>query len=464
MRSFKSLSDQLFRLNRLFSWWHAGEAVRHKVSLDDFLNYWLCFYLAQCRHSLLLMPFAVAIEQGKPIKIPNPKFDTCSKPDPIGEDSIECSKIETRRHEFAREFTESEAEFARLMHSRHAIQEQQEALEAQRIEAISRGEMSAPKTIQRHTERRRRPRQTFPWSLIAGLLAILLLILIETGQLAWPMLDLLGVDTTRLGSEWSRNPIGVLLGFGMALAATAALFYVWHVLIDRAVVLCRSWDTAPVVLMRRVAGVFLLCCGLLVCTILIANLRHSSINVTNDVKAFQHGQDTGTDMGTGVFIVLTLLIPFTAASLHYTIAQSPYWQRRRDTAAQQARWYRDEDARLVPVETFADHMASLEKKRVGIEQQLTKLQIERRTLEKRAHAAEQQRVKQREQARQCAVVFANWLIAALEEKRFYFIKAANKANAFHLLSAGARDHSQPQMKPWRIVHPQLPAGKNGHGN
>jgi hypothetical protein len=278
------------------------------------------------------------------------------------------------------------------------------------------------------------------------------------------MLDLLGVDTTRLGREWSRNPIGVLLGFGMALAATAGLFYVWHLLICRAVVLARSWDTAPVVLMRRVAGVFILCFGLLVCTILIANLRHSSISKTIEVQESQHGQATSTDMGTGVFIVLTLLIPFTAASLHYTIGQSPYWQRRRDTAANQAQWDRDEDARLVPVETFADHMASLEQKRVGIEQQLTKLQIERRTLEKRDHTAEQQWLKQRKQARQCAVVFANWLIAALEEKRFYFIKAANKANASHLLSAGARDHSQPQMKPWRIVHPQLPAGKNGYGD
>jgi hypothetical protein len=63
-----------------------------------------------------------------------------------------------------------------------------------------------------------------------------------------------------------------------------------------------------------------------------------------------------------------------------------------------------------------------------------------------------------------AKVFANWLIANLEEKRFYFIQAANKAKAFHLLPDAARDQSQAQMKPWRIVHPQLPAGKNGHSD
>ncbi|HZC03952.1 MAG TPA: hypothetical protein VE844_22195, partial [Gammaproteobacteria bacterium] len=80
-------------------------------------------------------------------------------------------------------------------------------------------------------------------------------------------------------------------------------------------------------------------------------------------------------------------------------------------------------------------------------------------------AAEQQRVEQLKQARQCAVVFANSLIAALEEKRFYFLRAANKANASHLLRPNAPpDHAQSRMKPWRIVHPLLPPGKNGHGN
>jgi hypothetical protein len=461
MRRPKSLSDQLFRLNRLLSWGYAGCAVRNDMSLADFLNYWLCFYLAQCRHSLVLMPFAVAIEQGKPIKILNPEFGTCSERDPIGEDAVERSNIETQRRKIAREFKESDDEFTRLTHSQQALQAQQEALEAKRVEAIGRGEMLAPRTIQRQNKSPR-PRQPFPWLLIAGILAIPLFILIETGQLAWPMLDLLGIDTTRLGKEWSRNPIGVLLGFGMALAATAGLFYLWHFLIDRAVVLARSWDTSePVVIVRRAAGVFFLCCGLLVCTILIANLRHSSTIETNKVQASQQGQSTGTDMGTGVFIVLTLIIPFTAASLHHTIAQSPYWQRRRDTAAQQARWDRDQDARLIPPEKFADRMADLEQKRAGIEQQLTRIKIERRTLEKRAHAAEQQWLKQH----QGAVVFANWLIANLEEKRFYFIQAANKANkAYLLLPAAAGDHLQAQMKPWRIVHPQLPVGKNGHGN
>jgi hypothetical protein len=203
---------------------------------------------------------------------------------------------------------------------------------------------------------------------------------------------------------------------------------------------------------------------LLVCTILIANLRHGSITETTEVQAFQHGQSTATDMGTGVFIVITLLVPFTAASLHYTIGQSSYWQRRRNTATEQAQWDRDEDARLVPAEAFADRMADLEQRRARIEQQHTQLQNKRHTLAQRDRAAEQQRVEQLKQARQCTVVFANSLIAALVEKRFYFIRAANKANAYHLLPNAAPDHAQARMKPWRIVHPLLPPGKNGHGN
>ena len=467
MRSSMSLYDQQIRQNRFLSWWYAGGAVRDDVCLDDFLIYWLCYYLAKGRHSPFPLPFDVVIKQGKPIKIPNPAYDTfgdLSHEGLTGEDVVEQFNTETQRQEITRELEEIEAELARLTHNQHVLHEQQETLEADEVEAIGRGDLHGPTTRGRHAVTRRRPRLPFPWRPIVDNLAIALMTLFEAYQLAVPYLDSIGVDTTRLGREWHFNPIGVLSGAGFALAATAGLFYVWHLLIRCAVALSRSWDSAaPVVIMCRVAGIFFLCCGLFVATIFIANLRHSTTNRIIDVQALQHGQASGTDMGTGVFVVLTLIVPFTAASLHYTLGQSAYWQRRRDIIAKRAQWDREEDERLVPAETFADRMALLQQGRAGIEQDRTRLQNARRALAERASAAEQQRRERLEQARQGSVVFANNLIAVLAEKRFYFLRAANRAKKFHLLPDAAGGYSLTRTNPRPLVVPgRLAVGRNGH--
>jgi hypothetical protein len=459
MRSSTSHYDQEIPHNRFHSWWFAGGAVQEDVSLDDFLIYWLCYYQALGRHSHFPMPFEVVIEQGKPVKIPNRAYDTMwdlsSDDGPIGEDPVERFKIETTRQEIARELEKIEHEVGRLTHSQLELRQQLEALEAEQVEAIGRGEVLGPTTTKRHDKRRCRPRLSFPWVLVAGYLAIMLMTLFEAYQLAVLIFDFIGVDTTRLGREWHLNPLGVLSGAGFALSATAGLFYVWYLLICRAGVLSKSWDSAaPGVMGRRVAGIFFLSCALLVGTLFIANLRYSTTIKIIDVQAVQSGQASGTDMGTGVFAFLTLLVPFTAASLHHTLSQSTYWQHRRDMAANQAVWDRDEEARLAPAETFADQMALLQQRLAGIEQERSQLHTEQRALAERADAAQQQRLTKLKQARLCTEVFANSLIAALEEKRFYFIRAANRAKAFHLLPDASRD-SRP------VIHALLPAGKNG---
>src|SRR5688500_17581282 len=111
MRSSTSF-DQRIQQNRMLSWWLAGDAVRGDVSLDDFLIYWLCYYLAYGRYSPFPLPFAVVIEQGKPIKIPNPAYDTfwdLSHEGLTGEDLVEHFNTETKHLEITRELEEIEA-------------------------------------------------------------------------------------------------------------------------------------------------------------------------------------------------------------------------------------------------------------------------------------------------------------------------------------------------------------------
>jgi hypothetical protein len=220
---------------------------------------------------------------------------------------------------------------------------------------------------------------------------------------------------------------------------------------------------APLVNARRVAGIVLLSCGLLLGTILMANMRHGATKRSNDFQAVQHDQAAGTDMGTGVFVFVSLLVPCTAAALHSAIGQSAYWQRRRDIAAQQAQFDREEEARLVPAETVADCLALLQHRRDKIEQERTQFQQERRALAEQTLAAEQQRLEKLEHARWCTLVYAQSLLAALQQDRYYFLRAANRSKAFHLLPDAARVHQhEPTPPPRQFVHPLLTAASNGH--
>jgi hypothetical protein len=330
------------------------------------------------------------------------------------------------------------------------------------VERIGRGEMEGPTTKRRRDRDRRRPRSRFPWILIAGYLALVLLILCEAYQFALPVLDGSGVDVTDLTRAWHMNPLGVLQGAFFAIAASAGLFFLWHLLICAAVTLSRSWETeAPIVIMRRVAGIVLLSCALLIGTILLANMRHGATKRINDFQAVQHDQAAGTEMGTGVFVFLTLLVPCTAAALHFAIGQSAYWQARRNLAAQKAQFDREEDARLVPAEAVADCLARLEHQRDKIEQVRTRLQTERQALAERAIAAENQRLERLKHARWCTLVYAQSLLAALAHDLNCYIKAANRCKAYHLLPDAPRVHQHEPPPPRQFVHPLLTAASNG---
>jgi hypothetical protein len=403
------------------------------------------------------------------VKIPNPDENRVweqLRDDPTGEDAAERFKIQSQQQEIARKLEGLDDELSRNNHIRHEVSQQQEAVEAEQVERIGRGEMEGPTTKKRRDRdgARRWPRLPFPWVPLACFLGIVLLILCEAYQFALPILDYIGVDTSNLSREWNRNAIGVLNGAMFALAASGGLFFLWHLLICCAVTLSRSWESAaPLVIARRVAGIVLLSCALLVGTILMTNLRHGTIDKVNDFQAVQHDQAAGTDMGTGVFVFLTLLIPCTAAALHSAIGQSSYWQRHRDVAAQQVQFDRDEEVRLVPAETVADCLALLQHSRDKIEQERTRLQAERRALAEQALAVEQQRLEKLEHARWCTLVYAQSLLAALKQDRYYFLRAVNRSKAFHLLPDAARVHEHERTTPRQFVHPLLTAANNGHG-
>jgi hypothetical protein len=445
---------------RLRSWWSAGSAVQSGVHLDTFLIRRLRDYEARCRHSHYPLLFEVAIVHGHLNRITNASYDTAweqLRDDPTDGGTSGRFQSLSEIEEITRDQQELDEEDARLRSNLLSIREKQETLQDEVVDAIGTGRMPGPTTTSRRGRCRPRPRLSFPWMPVLGYTAIAAMTMVESYQLALPMLDSIGIDTTRLASAWTDNPLGVLGGAGFALAASAGLFFLWYLILRSAGALVRSVDSAaPGLIVRQGAGLFFLCCGLLTGTFVMANLRHG---MTHDVTAFLGAPA----MGNSVFLFLTLLVPFASAYIHHRIGQSACWQRRADSSAAQQQWQREEEERLVPAESLADRMSLIQQGRTWIEQQRTQLRTRRSRLADRAQTAQQQRVEQLEQARSSTEAYARTLLSALQQDRYYFLRQAHRSKALHLLSDEPQCHTQAgPASPRQSVRPLLTDRRNGH--
>ena len=264
----------------------------------------------------------------------------------------------------------------------------------------------------------------------------------EGYQLALPFLDWIGVDTTNLPREWQRNPMGVISGAGFALSASVGLFFLWYLVLRSAALIAKTWQSAdPGMTALRVGGIFALCCILLVGSYLLANMRHGMADDVSRLMEIQQGQQSGVGMGKSVFFFLTLLVPFAAAYLHHQMAQSVYWVRRRDIILKQEQWDLQEEERRLAEERLADRMDLRQQRRERLERQRTLLQNQRRALAEQARVAQRQRLERLKQARRSTEVYARSLLAALEQDRYYFLRAAHRCQAEHLLPEQVRHHA-----------------------
>jgi hypothetical protein len=359
--------------------------------------------------------------------------------------------------EITRELQELDEEDARLRANLLKIREQQEALQDEVVDAIGQGRMPGPTTASRRG--RCRPRLPFPWMPVLDYTAITAMTMVETYQLLLPMLDSMGIDTTRLASAWTDNPLSVLGGAGYALSASSGLFFLWNLVLRRAAALVKSVDSAaPGQIAAHAAGLFLLCCGLLAGTLAISSLRHG---MADGVTGFLGAPG----MGQSVFLFLTILVPFASAYLHHRASQSACWQARSDTIAAQQQWEREEDERLVPHETLADQMSLIQQGRTWIEEQRTQLSTKRSSLATRAQVDQQQQEARLQQARRLTEAYARTLHSALVQDRNYFLSQAHRSKALHLLADEPQHNSQAGQAPHRqSFRPLLTSGRNGHGS
>jgi hypothetical protein len=406
------------------------------------------------------MPFEVVILDGHPVQVTNHAYDAAWEQ--LRDDLTDGGtngrfQILSEIEEITRDLQERDDEDARLRDNLLTIREKQEALQDEVVDAIGTGRMPGPTTASRRG-RCRRPRLPFPWMPVLGVAAITGMTMVETYQLALPMLDSTGVDTTRLASEWTENPLGVVGGAGLALAASAGLFFMWYLILRSARAFLKSLDSgAPGLIVRQGAGLFFLSFALLLFSVVIANLRHDVIPAGPEFPG-------GSGMGQSVFLFLTILVPFVSAYLHHRASQSACWQARFDTIAAQRQWEREEDERLVPAETLADRMNLIQQRRSWIEEQRTLQRSKRSLLADQAQAIQKQRAKRLQQARDSTDAYARTLLCALQQDRYYFLCHAQRSNALHLLSDEPQHNTQAGPAPphRQSFRPLLTDSRNGH--
>jgi len=138
-------------------------------------------------------------------------------------------------------------------------------------------------------------------------------------------------------------------------------------------------------------------------------------------------------MGGGIFVLLTLMVPFSAAYLQHRISKSAIWERRRELSAERDRWDREERERQLTSDRLAGSMDLLQAKLNDIERRRDALRAKHRALEERIQTLAQQRLAALERERRDGLRFANDLYATLAQAHCLYIQAALRRKKYHLL-------------------------------
>jgi hypothetical protein len=353
------------RRSRLGAWWAGRRAVRAQMTLQDYLQWRLAHYQRRTPQQRYPLPFEVAIVQGEVVRTPNPAADTHPwqrlLEDPAGEETLESAVVRAVRffnHSesqlILRDLQQSEEEVSRLTARLLELSDTLEELAVEQQREIATGAAPVPATLARARGHRGRPRRPVPWGPLACVLAIAVTVVVEAWQFALPALNATGVDVTNLAAEWHRNPIALLLGSGFALAASAAVFGLWYVVVERAVALAARVSTQPWRKTVGAAGVPLVLGGLLLgITVGIGAMRHGFSQGVIGIQELLQGQDLlqgQTPAGRGsaaVFVLLTLAVPLAVAYLQHRSSMGDIWEQRQRGSAQQAQWDQAEQQALL---------------------------------------------------------------------------------------------------------------------
>ena len=387
-------------------------------------------YLAKHHRSRHPLPEVISIGQGRIVRTQNPEWKEHFEKlqDEVGEGGVQYLSPPDQEA-VAREAADIEAEAQAVEARLRSYREALEQYDLDAAAAISEDREPGPRTRERLTRPRGPKRLGFPWFALPGYVAVAFVIIVEVAQLTLPFLDLMGIDTTN-PAELSANPVAVLLGVASALAVTSALIFVWHLLVGSAVDFCTEWETVgPVNAVARLAWLLVLCVTLFFGTLLVANLRHGAATGVQDAALSQNTSSPGA----GVFVFMTLLLPAGAAYISFKVNKSPYWQHRAEFQAQKAREELTVDQLNKRPDQRADAREILAGKLTQCLQEQAAIETRRKALTDRLTSHRNEWLKGLHDELEASAIFVRTLRAALVLDRYYFLCAANRSHAMHLV-------------------------------
>lgn len=429
-----TLLDQPVPHRPVRSYLSAGEAVHDGIELPVYLLYKLRLYVATYRWSLHPLPYCIAVVRAALVctEDPESKRYWAQKREGLGEGGV-AYLSPPEQAEVARLAEKIEADAQDIEARSRAYREQIEEQEMHAASAISDGTEPGPRT--REYARPHSPkRPPIPWSLILALLAVVFLGLVEDFQLTFPILDRMGVDASALALEWERQPLTVIGGVAIALTATAVLLVWWHFLVSHAAAWSTGLDTArPLRSGAKLVGLVILTVVLFLFTLCIANFRHDTAASASGLQGAATGQSVSTTDTGLFFLLLSLLLPAGAAYIQFRAGKSPYWQARADFRKQLALHNETEAQFQLPPARRADVLDALRTKLAECEQEKARLEARRQALTDFLTARLNEYRKRLDDEEASVAAFSRTLLSALQTDCIFFVRAANRAHATHLV-------------------------------
>lgn len=438
------------RRSGVAAWLAARRAVRSGAFLGEYLAFRLrtyCDRMPQDSHGL---PWNVSVERNQIAVSPNP--DAGEHPlrhlqhDPAVEAGAAEKSTDTQvrwlralcsseADSLARELTETECEVRLLTSWVRATEDTLRDLEQELRDDVTSGRAVVPVTAGR-TARMRVAATYAAWLPPVCSVVALVLVLCEAYQFAIPYWNSIGVDTSNILAEWTRNPIGVLAGGGFSVAAAGSIFLLVHWLFDVVAALYNGnqpWRRA----LLEGAGAFGLACLLTATAAGIAAQRHGAGEASSGLLASIRGGAVDAASSEQVFLLLTLLVPLGVAYMHHAVTPIREERRRkvaamRDVSAKveeqrQARERREEVLRLLQAER-----EQLSASRDDARARMQKMQ-------RRVSDAELEVRRQIECERRRALAYVTSLVVALERDRFAFLQEARRRGEDRLLGVPSAD-------------------------
>lgn len=163
----------------------------------------------------------------------------------------------------------------------------------------------------------------------------------------------------------------------------------------------------------------------------IGEMRHQMGYASSQFASSMGQRQDVADNGALAFVLLTIIIPLCVAYLWHEMsdfreAQQKAVQKQRLWEARQEEMLRLRQQREEVIRMTSERRALVERKRKETQEKI-------RALEQRPQAVEQEARETIEIERRQSIAYATGHLSALEQDRYYFIKAAKKAKKDYLI-------------------------------